>query len=131
MPDYTFIPTLKLEWSKASALIADAIEKTLHRPIRGNASFEDDYYWDFQTTNTKISIDELEALIAYVHGDKHMRLESLPVDADASSSIGEGLSRALLKRALRMTWCHESISEDAIWLIGVENQHEGGFCECP
>ena len=120
MDDYSFIPTLKLEWSKASALIADTMEKILHRPIQGNASFEDDYYWDFQATNTKISIEELETLIAHVHGDKHMRLETLPVDADASASIGECLSRNLLKRALRMTWCHESISEEAIWLIGVE-----------
>ena len=78
MPDYTFIPTLKLEWSKASALIADAIEKTLHRPIRGNASFEDDYYWDFQTTDTPISIREFETLIAYVHGDELMRLKPCP-----------------------------------------------------
>lgn len=131
MPDYTFIPTLKLEWNKVSALIADAIEKILHRPIRGNASFEDDYYWDFQSINTKISVEELEILISCVHGDKHMRLETLPVDADASSSIGECLSRELLKRTLCMTWYHESISEEALWLIGVENQHEGGFCKCP
>ena len=131
MADYTFIPTLKLEWSKASALIADAIEKTLHRPVHGNASFEDDYYWDFQTTDTPISIREFETLIAFVHGDELMRLETLPVDANASSSIGEALSRALLRHALCMTWCHESISEDAIWLIGVENQQEGGSCECP
>ena len=131
MNDYKFVPTLKLEWSRASALIADTLGKILHRPIRGNASFEDDYYWDFQATNTSISIEEFEALIAHTHGDEQMRLESLPVDADASPSIGESLSRALLKEALRMTWCHESISEEAIWLIGVKNQHEGGSCECP
>ena len=46
-----------------------------------------------------------------------MQQEAIPQDSDKSAAIGESLSRALLEKALRLSWCHESTTELALWLV--------------
>ncbi len=56
-----------------------------------------------------------------------MQQEAIPQDSDKSAAIGERLSRALLEKALRLSWCHESTTESALWLVGHVREKRAGI----
>ena len=122
MSNYTYCRTLKLDWKEVSRLIAECAGKILDRTIHGTAGYEDAYYWGFQATTDRFTIAEIDKLIRFVNGDEEMQKEAIPQDSDRSAAIGESLSRALLEKALRLSWCHESTTESALWLVNVREK---------
>ncbi len=96
--------------------------QNLDRTIHGTAGYEDDHYWGFQATTGRFTIAEIDKLIRFVNGDEEMQQEAIPQDSDKSAAIGERLSRALLEKALRLSWCHESTTELALWLVNVREK---------
>lgn len=122
MSNYIYCRTLKLDWKEVSRLIAECAGKILDRTIHGTAGYEDDHYWGFQATTGRFTIAEIDKLIRFVNGDEEMQQEAIPQDSDKSAAIGERLSRALLEKALRLSWCHESTTELALWLVNVREK---------
>lgn len=122
MNNYTYCRTLKLDWKEASRLIAKCAGEIINRPVQGTARYEDGDYWGFQTSNAPFSIAEIDRLIGGVKGGREMQAEAVPVDSEESCSIGERLSRALLEKELRQSWCHESATESALWLVNVREK---------
>ena len=104
MSNYIYCRTLKLDWKEVSRLIAECAGKILNRTIHGTAGYEDDHYWGFQVTTDRFTIAEIDKLIRFVNGDEEMQQEAIPQDSDKSAAIGESLSRALLEKALRLSW---------------------------
>ena len=119
MNKYTYYRTLKLLWPEVSWLIGGCAGQILGRTVDGTANFEDDHYWGFQATQIPFTVSEINYLLDAVNGDNQMRREAIPIDSEGSCSIGEGLSRALLRKALQVSWVHDSTSDGALWLIGV------------
>lgn len=122
MNNYIYCRALKLDWKEVSRLIGEYAGKILYRKVYGTARYEDISYWGFQAENSPFTIGEIDTLIWFVNGDEGMREESLPSDSDTSFSIGEQLSRALLEKALKLSWCHESITETTLWLINIREK---------
>lgn len=122
MSNYTYCRTLKLDWKEASRLIGECAGKILDRTIHGIAGYEDDHYWGFQATTDRFTIAEIDKLIRFVNGNEEMEKEAIPQDSRESASIGESLSRALLEKALRLSWCHESTTKSALWLVNVREK---------
>lgn len=127
MSNYTYCRTLKLDWKEVSRLVGECAGKILGRTIHGIASHEDDHYWGFQATTTRFTIAEIDKLIQFVNGDAEMKKESIPQDSGESASIGERFSRVLLKKALRQSWCYESTTESALWLINIREKRSGVY----
>lgn len=115
-----YCSTLQLAWEEVADLLANHVSQILERKVSGTACYEDYNYWDFYSKEKRFTIAEIAQLIQYVQGDDEMSQESIPSDADGSYSLGMNLSRALLSRALKMDWDHESITTSVLWLIDVQ-----------
>lgn len=122
MSNYTYCRTLRLDWDEVSRLIGKCAGAILNRPVRGTAGSDDGDYWGFQAADASFTIAEIDSLIGFVKGDREMQAESVPVDSEESRFMGERLSRALLEKELRQSWCHESATELALWLINVREK---------
>lgn len=114
MGNYTYCRTLKLGWDEVSRLIGGYAGKILNRVVYGTTSREDYDYWGFQADDEPFTAVELGRLVRSVKGGKKMWEEAIPLDSAESFSIGERLSRALLEKALRQSWHHESITGSAL-----------------
>lgn len=127
MSNYTYCRTLRLGWNEASRLIGKCAGEILNRPVLGKADSDDGDYWGFQAENAPFTLAEIDSLIGSVNGDREMQAEAVPVDSDKSCFIGERLSRALLEKGLRQSWCHESVTESALWLINVREKRSAAY----
>ena len=122
MNNRIYCRTLKLSWNEAASIMADYIGQVLQRKVDGTVGYEDGDYWGFYTKAENFTVTELECLVSHVKGDAKMRREAIPSDSDSSRSIGMDLSRAILERALKLSWNHESISDSALWLINARER---------
>ena len=124
MSNGTICRTLKLSWRDVAERIADYISQLLQRKVYGTASYEDNNYWGFCAKGERFAISELDCLVRHVNGGKDMRCEANPSDSLDSYSIGMSLSRAILERALKLSWNHESMSDSALWLVNIRERRE-------
>ncbi len=119
MSNYIYCRTLKLDWKRSLQTIAECAGKISDRTIHGTAGYEDDHLLGLSGATTgRFTIAEIDKLIRFVNGDEEMQQEAIPQDSDESArNPEERLSRALLEKALRLSWCHESTTELALWLV--------------
>lgn len=126
----------KLSWDEIARLVTEIIEKQLGRKICCRASMEDGSYWCVAATDARFAIAEIEHLLRFTDADEDTRQESLPKDAPASYSLGMGLSRLLLQKAVCAAWEQEKPTKECLWLINLtDTQHieedEAGFMRLP
>lgn len=119
MNNRIYCRTLKLSWNEVASIIANYIGHMLRRKVDGTADYEDGDYWGFCAKGDRFTVSEIKYLVSHVKGNAEMRREAIPCDSESSHSIGMHLSRAILERALKKSWSHESTSSSALWLINV------------
>ena len=126
MKTYEFYKSIKLSWSEVGDILAEYIGSIFRRELKGIAKGDDYCYWDFSSKNHAFSISEIYTMIHHVNGGADMCEDSIPIEDNASHSIGHILSYTLLQKALGMTWEAESITENVLWLMNIhmEDDHE-------
>ena len=111
---------LLLTWGEIAFYVGEKVSGLIGRKITCQAGFEDEAYWGVAAINDTFSVQELKNILCSVIATKSMYDEALPPDSDDSRSLGMGLSAKLLENCIGSSWEHLSISDDGLWLIGIE-----------
>lgn len=117
--------TLKLSWEEIGTLVGQMISGILGWEITCRAGYDAHDFWTVSTIAYQFSVQELEQLLDYVGADSKVRSINIPEDADSASSLDVELSRALLKEKLKTTWVTEHITDDGLWLVGIDSTRLG------
>ena len=117
------LQTLKLGWEEVGTLIGSVISVVLKREVTCRAALDDYNYWTVSDTAGRFSHDDLDILLDYVEASREIREITFHGDSDTTMALDMGLSQALLKKKLNTSWEQELITEDGLWLVGIDPEH--------
>ena len=117
------LQTLKLSWAEVGALVGSIISAVLKREITCRAALDDYNYWTVSDTAGRFSHDDLDILLDYVEASREIREITFHGDSDTAVALDMGLSQAMLKKKLNTSWEQELITEDGLWLVGIDPEH--------
>lgn len=112
--------TLKLSWEEIGTLTGTMISVVLKRDVTCRAAFDDYNYWTVSDTAGRFSHDDLDMLLDYVDADSEIRKIVFGFDSDTTEALDMELSQALLKKKLSTSWARELVTEDGLWLVGID-----------
>ncbi len=114
----------RLSWGEAAYHLGKFISRILKREIHCCALPDGtEQYWGLSAVNTTFTLEDFKILLAYVRADGETYNEAIPDDSKDSKSLGERLSEALLEKMIASSWEHLSVTEDGIWLIGIDRDN--------
>ena len=117
------LQTLKLSWGEVGTLTGSVISAVLKREVTCRAALDDYNYWTVSDTAGRFSHDDLDILLDYVEASREIREITFHGDSDTTMALDMGLSQALLKKKLNTSWEQELITEDGLWLVGIDPEH--------
>ena len=117
------LQTLKLSWGEVGTLTGSVISAVLKREVICRAALDDYNYWTVSDTAGRFSHDDLDILLDYVEASREIREITFHGDSDTAVALDMGLSQALLKKKLNTSWEQELITEDGLWLVGIDPEH--------
>lgn len=112
--------TVKLTWEQVAWYLESILSSILGRPFQCTCQSEEGDYWSVAAVNDRFSYGEIKQLLNHVQASGETGQCSLPVDAPSSRSVDMELSRLLLKEVIHTDWEEECITDEALWLIGVD-----------
>lgn len=113
--------TLKLSWEEIGTLTGTMISVVLKRDVTCRAAFDDYNYWTVSDTAGRFSHDDLDILLDYVDADSEIRKIVFGFDSDTTEALDMELAQALLKKKLNTSWERELVTEDGLWLVGIDS----------
>ena len=113
--------TLKLNWEEIGTLTGTMISVVLKRDVTCRAAFDDYNYWTVSDTAGRFSHDDLDMLLDYVDADSEIRKIVFGFDSDTTEALDMELSQALLRKKLNTAWERELVTEDGLWLVGIDS----------
>lgn len=114
----------RLNWGEAAYHLGKFISEILKREVHCCAIPDGtEQYWGLNAVNTTFSLEDFKILLAYVRADEETYNEAMPDDSKDSKSLGQRLSEALLEKMIGSSWEHLSVTEDGIWLIGIDREN--------
>ena len=117
------LQTLKLSWGEVGTLTGSVISAVLKREVICRAALDDYNYWTVSDTAGRFSHDDLDILLDYVEASREIREITFHGDSDTAVALDMGLSQALLEKKLNTSWEQELITEDGLWLVGIDPEH--------
>ena len=115
------LQTLKLSWEEIGTLTGTMISVVLKRDVTCRAAFDDYNYWTVSDTAGRFSHDDLDILLDYVDADSEIRKIVFGFDSDTTEALDMELAQALLKKKLNTSWERELVTEDGLWLVGIDS----------
>lgn len=113
--------TLKLSWEEIGTLTGTMISVVLKRDVTCRAAFDDYNYWTVSDTAGRFSHDDLDMLLDYVDADSEIRKIVFGFESDTTEALDMELSQALLRKKLNTSWGRELVTEDGLWLVGIDS----------
>lgn len=120
MSNQRIYSTVKLEWDRVAMYLEEMLSMILATEIRCKCRCEDNNYWSVAATNHDFTIPEIRRLLMTVHAPESWYDSNIPTDAETSKSLDMDLSRALLQEILKSGWPEELVTEEALWIIGID-----------
>ena len=117
--------TVKLEWDRVAVCLEEMLSMILATNIRCKCRCEDNNYWSVAATNHDFTVPEIRRLLMTVQAPESWYSSNIPTDSETSKSLDMDLCRALLQEILKTKWTEELVSDDALWIIGVDMKHFG------
>ena len=107
--------------------MSDEIEKILGFHIQCKINRVEDSFWSVTFINYRLPLPKLCQIVQTTHPTLEDWEDVLPDDGGVDvNGIGMMLSEKLLTRYLKLTWEHHLITEDSLWLVGVEKDTRSG-----
>ena len=115
---------VRLSWGEVAYHLGKFISEILKREIHCCALPDNtEQYWGLSSVNTTFTLEDFKLLLGYVRADEETYNEAMPDDSKDSKSLGQRLSELLLKKMISSSWEHLSVTEDGIWLIGINREN--------
>ena len=115
--------TVKLEWDRVAVCLEQILSMILAKEICCKVRSEDNNYWSVAATNHDFTIPEIQRLLMSVQAPESWYTSNIPVDSETSKSLDMDLCRALLQEVLKTQWAVDLVTDDALWIIGVDLDH--------
>ncbi len=116
-------PSLKLSWDEVNHYFEQLLSVILQRKIQITCSVEDNSFWTAASKSYLFSVNEINKLLKYADiTDEATITEAIPEDNKPTHSIGMRLSEELLKKAINCSWDCVSVSDECMWICGIEEQ---------
>lgn len=112
--------TLKLSWEEVGMLLGQVISAALEREVICRGGSDDYDYWSVSAEAGRFSHDDLDRLLDFVDADSAIRKIAFGFDSDTTEALDMELSQALLKKKLNASWERELVTEDGLWLVGID-----------
>lgn len=113
---------LKLSWLEASRYIGQLLNDILGEDIPIKCCVEDNSFWTAASETYLFGVEEINRLMQYADAsDEETVTEAIPEDNEPTHSIGMRLSEKLLEKAINCSWESIFVSDECIWLCGIEN----------
>ena len=122
MSNPPLLNTLRIELSDAAVWLSRKLSILLEREIICEATADDYDYWALKCTNDRFSLADLCKLLSYVNASKEMVEWTIPSDSDSTRGIDVKLCNALLQDILHTGWGEQLVKDDAVYLIGVNQE---------
>lgn len=113
------LQTLKLRWEEVGTLTGSVISGVLKREVTCRAAFDDYDYWTVSAAAGRFSRNDLDRLLDFVDADSEIRKIVFGFDSDTTEALDMELAQALLKKKLNTSWERELVTEDGLWLVGI------------
>ena len=113
--------TLKLSWEEVGTLAGQEISAVLDREVVCRGGFDDYDYWTVSAADGRFNRDDLNRLLDFVEAGSEIREIVFGGDSDTTEALDMELSQALLRKKLNTSWERELVTEDGLWLVGIDS----------
>ena len=118
---------VRLSWDEVCGIVSDEIEDILRLHVQCRINVAEGSFWDVTFIGCRLPVPKLCRLLQVTQATPEDWEDTLPdeggVDVDG---IGIVLAEKLISRHLNLTWEHHLITEDSLWLIGVDKREDQG-----
>ena len=121
---------VELSWNEVCNIVSKEIKDILGIHVQCKVIISEDSYWDITFIGYRLPSHDLVQLAQAIHATSEDLEDTRPAEDRADiNCIGMALSEKLIGRHLKLTWEHHLITEDSLWLVGVEDRKlEGDRC---
>ncbi len=120
--DLTKRSALELSWQEVCRIISEEIEKNLGISIQCKANVMEDEFWDIEFVGYRLPLPKLCQLLQAMDATLEDWENALPDEGGIDiNDIGIPLTEKLIAQNLGLTWEHQVIAKDGLWLVGVKD----------
>ena len=121
MRDISERGAVRLGWDEVRGIVSDEIRDILGLQIQCRINIVEGSFWDVTFLSQRLPLPKLCQLLQVTRATPEDWEDALPDEGGVDvNSIGIVLAEKLIERHLNLTWEHHLITEDSLWLVGVD-----------
>lgn len=121
MRDISEKHAVRLGWDEVCGIVSDEIEDILGLQFQCRINVVEGSFWDATFIGQRLPLPKLCQLLQATQATPEDWEDALPDEGGVDvNSIGIVLAEKLISRHLNLTWEHHLITEDSLWLVGVD-----------
>ena len=121
MKDISEKRAVELRWHDVGSMVSEEIKEVLGLQIQCRVNIVEGSFWDVTFIGYRLPLPKLCQLLQATQATPEDWEDALPDEGGVDvNSIGIMLAEKLISRHLNLTWEHHLITEDSLWLIGVD-----------
>lgn len=121
MRDISERGAVRLGWDEVLGIVSDEIRDILGLQIQCRINIVEGSFWDVTLIGQRLPLPKLCQLLQVTQATPEDWEDALPDEGGVDvNSIGIVLAEKLIERHLNLTWEHHLITEDSLWLVGVD-----------
>ena len=112
---------VRLSWDEVCGIMSDEINEILGLQIQCRVNVVEGSFWDATFIGQRLPLPKLCQLLQATQATPEDWEDALPDEGGVDvNSIGIVLAEKLIGRHLNLAWEHHLITEDSLWLVGVD-----------
>ena len=127
MRDISERRAVRLSWDEVRGVVSDEIKDILGLQIQCRINVVEGSFWDVIFISQRLPLPKLCQLLQVTQATPEDWEDDLPDEGGVDvNGIGIVLAEKLIGRHLKLTWEHHLITEDSLWLVGVDKSKDQG-----
>ena len=120
MRDISEKRAVELSWDRVQSIVSEEIGEILGLQIQCKVNVVESSFWDVTFIGYRLPLPKLCQLLQVTQATPEDWEDALPDEGGIDvGGIGIMLAEKLISRYLKLTWEHHLITEDSLWLVGV------------
>ena len=125
MRDISERRAVRLSWDEVRSIVSDEIKDILGLQIQCRSNVVEGSFWDVTFLSQRLPLPKLCQLLQVTQATPEDWEDALPDEGGVDvNGIGIVLAEKLISRHLNLTWEYHLITEDGLWLVGVDKSED-------
>ena len=125
MRDISERRAVRLSWDEVCGIMSDEINEILGLQIQCRVNVVEGSFWDVTFLSQRLPLPKLCQLLQVTQATPEDWEDALPDEGGVDvNGIGIVLAEKLISRHLNLTWEYHLITEDGLWLVGVDKSED-------